>query len=205
MRKSMLLILTISLTLLVACAKEETPATTATVPPAPTAVDREADVLPPPEATETVMAESTGTAPVAATPVETAASTPPPLLPRVGQAPPPAPASQPFEPPSNRIMVADAYEVLRAGNAVIVDVRNEDAWQYQRIPGAINIPLNQVSARANELPQDKWVITYCSCPAEETSGAAATTLQNMGFERTAALVGGIQAWRGAKLPIEFGQ
>lgn len=209
MRKSPILIIsTLALTFLASCAKEETPSTTSTVT-SPTAVDRPAEVVPPPAATETVMAESTGTEPTGTEPTapssQEAANTPPPLLPRLGQAPPAAPATPPSEPQSNRIMVADAYEIMRAGNGVLVDVRNEDAWQYQRIPGAMNIPLNEVAARAGELPQDKWIITYCTCPAEETSGAAATTLTNMGFERVAALVGGLQAWRGAKLPIEFGQ
>jgi len=214
MRKTPILILGIlTLTFLAACAKDEAPATTTA--PQLAAVDREAEVLAPPEPTETVTAESTGDAfatseaapgePVVASPQQQArANTPPPLLPRLGQSAPASTAATPAH-RSRIIMVPEAWEILQAGDGVLLDVRNEDAYQYQRIPGAVNIPLNQVASRANELPQDKWIITYCTCPAEETSGAAANTLANMGFERVAALVGGMQAWRGARLPVEFGQ
>ena len=209
-----------TLTVLGACAKQETTTTTATATE-PTSVQREPEVMPPPEPMEAVPAETetvpdestaTTTSESPATP-PSAQATPAPMLPRRGET---APASTP--PPaqsaedrhaaaqaSQRITIADAYEIVRAGNGVLLDVRTDDAFAYQRIPGAIHIPLDQVAQRAKELPQDKWIITYCTCPAEESSGAAASTLTNMGFERVAALLGGMQGWRGQGLPVEFGQ
>lgn len=207
----------VTLTFLVACAKEETPATTATVTE-PTAVQREPEVLPPPEPTEAVPAETTTADAPASTdttstaqpaPVPQSASTPAPMLPRRGEVAsmtPQAPPAQANDPAaSQRITIADAFEIVRAGNGVLVDVRTADAHKIQNIPGSIHIPYNEIATRARELPQDKWIITYCTCPAEESSGAAASTLKNMGFERVAALLGGMQGWRAQGLPIDYGQ
>jgi rhodanese-related sulfurtransferase len=213
---NVLLIALLALALFAACANEEKTSTTtpsnepaassgATPAPAPEPEEEE-EVAADPASSEAAEEPVATQEPVKA-PAPASEANPAPMLPRRGEvasmAEPAAGASDPAT--SQRITVPDAYEIMRAGNGVLVDVRNADAYQYQRIPGALSIPLNEVSARAGELPQDKWIITYCTCPAEETSGAAATTLKNMGFERVAALLGGLQAWRGANLPVEFGQ
>jgi rhodanese-related sulfurtransferase len=44
-------------------------------------------------------------------------------------------------------------------------------------------------------------VLYCTCPAEETSGRAARELRRRGFARARALLGGLDAWRGAGLPM----
>lgn len=208
----------VTLSFFAACAKQES-STASSTTPEPTSVQREAEVLPPTEPTEAVDAETTTASeePVqqsAATqgtssPGPAPAGTPAPMLPRRGDVASMTPeaqqpkASDPAA--SQRITVADAWEILKAGNGVLVDVRTADAYQQERIKGAVSIPYNEIGSRAAELPQDKWIITYCTCPAEESSGAAATTLKNMGFERVAAMLGGMQAWRGASLPVNFGQ
>lgn len=61
-----------------------------------------------------------------------------------------------------RITVSEARQAAESGRAVIVDVRSEQSFAESRIPGAINIPLDQFSQRIGELPEGRQVITYCT-------------------------------------------
>ena len=61
-----------------------------------------------------------------------------------------------------RITPAEARAAVRQGKAVIVDVRGEDSYKAGRIKNARWINLNDIGARAGELPRDKMIITYCA-------------------------------------------
>ena len=56
--------------------------------------------------------------------------------------------------------LADWKELL-PGNAVLVDVRDPDEFEEGHIPGAINLPLNDLRARSGELPRDRDLWLYC--------------------------------------------
>jgi rhodanese-related sulfurtransferase len=47
---------------------------------------------------------------------------------------------------------------------VIVDSRSEGSWESsdKQIKGSVRIPIDQIEARASELPKDKDIIIYCS-------------------------------------------
>ena len=81
------------------------------------------------------------------------------------EAPTPAIAEVQTADPSQaarRITAADARQALAKGEAVLVDVRNKEAYDYEHAQGAVTIPLGDIVARAGELPKDKLVITYCT-------------------------------------------
>lgn len=101
-----------------------------------------------------------------------------------------------------RISVADAKKEVDAGTAIIVDARAEAAYKNERIKGSINIPVGEFEARYKELPTDKKVIAYCSCPSEQTSGHFAQDMKAKGLENGYALTGGTNAWKAAGYPIE---
>ncbi len=61
-----------------------------------------------------------------------------------------------------RVTVDEAYEALQSGEAVLVDTRSVAEFQAQHVTGAINIPVNEVEARLEELNPDTWYITYCT-------------------------------------------
>lgn len=67
-------------------------------------------------------------------------------------------------PPDNirRVTITELKELLEQGKAVVVDVRGDEAFKLERIKGAVNIPENQITARAGELPKDKLIAFYCS-------------------------------------------
>jgi 3-mercaptopyruvate sulfurtransferase SseA len=61
-----------------------------------------------------------------------------------------------------RITPEEARKALETGKAIIVDVRDESSYKAGHAKGARWIPVNDISARAGELPRDKMIITYCS-------------------------------------------
>jgi rhodanese-related sulfurtransferase len=87
------------------------------------------------------------------------------------------------------------------GEAVAIDVRGSVPFELGHIKDAVWLPLGLMAQRFGELPQDKLIVAYCTCKAEETSLEAAMMLaQNHGFERVAVLHGGYPAWKEAGLP-----
>ena len=59
-----------------------------------------------------------------------------------------------------RVSVDDLRALLASGRPVLgLDVRG---GATEGIKGAVNIPLDQVEARASEIPQDREVVTYCA-------------------------------------------
>ena len=63
---------------------------------------------------------------------------------------------------ARRINVQEAQALVASGQAVVVDVRNQAAYEISHIRGAKLIPVNEVGIRSGELPKDKTIITYCS-------------------------------------------
>lgn len=93
----------------------------------------------------------------------------------------------------------DTRAAVEAGDAVIVDVRNQDEWDAGRIPGSSHIPLSELSTRAAELPADREVIFSCLSGAR--SLMAAQAFQASGL-KARSLAGGAIAWCDAQLPFE---
>lgn len=105
----------------------------------------------------------------------------------------------------DRISPEDTLRMVESGNALLVDVRDENSYLENHIAGAIHIPLGEISRRAAELSADgRTIIAYCDCPAEESSLAAASDLVAAGVTDVLVLVGGIGAWAEAGLPLKRG-
>jgi membrane protein DedA with SNARE-associated domain/rhodanese-related sulfurtransferase len=96
-----------------------------------------------------------------------------------------------------RISVAELYDLIQAGAApVIVDVRSPTgrALEPRWIPGALHVPLQAVSEHIRELPRDKDIILYCTCPNEASAARVAQILVKNGFKKVRPLHGGLDAW-----------
>ncbi len=91
-----------------------------------------------------------------------------------------------------------AEELENRAMLTIVDVRAEKEWQAGHIEGSVNLPLNHLAERANELPSDKTLVVHCK--SGYRSAIAASILQQHGFEHVFDLVGGFDAWNASKLP-----
>ncbi len=63
---------------------------------------------------------------------------------------------------ARRITTAELDELIKAGEAVVVDVRNQDSFDQGHIPGSRLIPASEILNHVNDLPRDKMIVTYCS-------------------------------------------
>ena len=81
-----------------------------------------------------------------------------------------------------------------------VDVRAPAERALSRIPGSVNIPLNHLTERLNELPRDRTLLLYCA--GGYRSSVASSLLEQQGFTRLEELAGGITAWETAGLNLE---
>ena len=73
----------------------------------------------------------------------------------------------------------------------LVDVREPAEFEEWPIPTAVNIPLGQLTARIDEVPADREVVTVCASGSR--SSQAAEILSQSG-RQAANLAGGMQAW-----------
>ena len=93
-------------------------------------------------------------------------------------------------------------DALRAGGAVLVDVREQVEWDAGHIPGAIHIPRAELPGRiASAAPDPKArVVLYCQTGIR--SGRGTATLGELGYSNVANMTGGIEAWQRVGLATE---
>jgi rhodanese-related sulfurtransferase len=119
-----------------------------------------------------------------------------------------APAAAAGGPADAEAITAAEVEALLAAGAKLIplDVRREEARGESDLQarGSVRLSLQLAAAEARRLalPTDAWLVAYCTCPNEETSGRVTRDLIRAGWPRARALVGGFAAWRAAGLPVE---
>ena len=105
-----------------------------------------------------------------------------------------------------RITVDELHQKQEAGeNPVILDLRSR--LELERDPalirGALHMAMDELPQREQELPRDRDIVLYCSCPNEVSSARVALLLRRKGILRVRPLLGGIDAWRERKYPTEL--
>jgi len=85
---------------------------------------------------------------------------------------------------------------------VVLDVRTTAEYEAGHLPGAVNVPHDQVESRASELAafKDKQIVVYCR--TGRRSEVARGTLAKLGFRNVLQLEGDWVAWSEAGRPIE---
>lgn len=86
------------------------------------------------------------------------------------------------------------------GEAILIDVREPAEYGFERIPGALLMPL--ASFEPSALPRDSGRKIVLHCGTARRSGMAAQKMIDSGlFDEVTHLAGGITAWKQAKLPL----
>ena len=104
-----------------------------------------------------------------------------------------------------RIGVADLRALIDGGKRpVVVDVRSPGARDLDPrfIPGALAMGAAEVDGRLGELPADREIVFYCTCPNEASAAQVAKKLIGLGYTRVRPLHGGLDAWIAAGYEVE---
>jgi len=87
--------------------------------------------------------------------------------------------------------------MLEEGTAQLVDIRFKEEYEAWHMPVSINIPINELPKRLNELDKSKVIVT--ACPHKDRAIMARTFLKLKGYQ-TRYLVDGLtglaEYWRG---------
>jgi rhodanese-related sulfurtransferase len=82
-------------------------------------------------------------------------------------------------------------------NAVILDVRTKEEWDQGIIPNAINIDIYKGQGFIYQIEElDKSKNYYVYCKAGGRSAQACNVMNQLGFENTYNLLGGMMEWNG---------
>jgi membrane protein DedA with SNARE-associated domain/rhodanese-related sulfurtransferase len=95
--------------------------------------------------------------------------------------------------------------MLDAGEAVyIVDLRHplELVPDPFTLPGAHHVSPDALALRSSEIPLDRDIVLYCTCPSEATAARTAMTLHKLGIDRVRPLRGGYDEWKRLGFPLD---
>lgn len=86
----------------------------------------------------------------------------------------------------------------------IIDLRHplDVLTDPEVVPGALRIGPEELRLHRDEIPRDRDIVLYCTCPSEETSAKVAMELRKLGMTHVRPLRGGLQGWKEAGFPLE---
>jgi rhodanese-related sulfurtransferase len=101
----------------------------------------------------------------------------------------------------NRVSVPEAVRLINREKAVLIDVSEPAEFAAGHATQARNIPFGSLEG-SRALPTNKAVPLLLMCPTGARAQRAVATLRKLGYEKATAVIGGLNAWREAQLPIE---
>jgi membrane protein DedA with SNARE-associated domain/rhodanese-related sulfurtransferase len=106
-----------------------------------------------------------------------------------------------------RISVGELAELMSSAAApTVLDVRTlESRRRDGTIPGSIHWAPARDATAADDVARDREVVVFCACPNEISAARVARDLRRAGFRHVRPLHGGIDAWIGAGLPVDWPQ
>ena len=106
---------------------------------------------------------------------------------------------------ASRLEPEELKQQLDAGEPVyIIDLRHplELVPDPFTLPGAVHFSPDALATRHSEIPRDRDVVLYCTCPSEATSAKVALQLHKLGIDRVRPLRGGFDEWKRLGYPMD---
>src|SRR4051794_9317280 len=102
--------------------------------------------------------------------------------------------------PTERISAPMIAEELASPDPpLLLDVRNPREWAARHIDGSVNVPLNHLQERIEEIPRNRRIVVHCA--GGYRSSIAASILHQYGITRLIEMAGGLAAWDAASLNL----
>ena len=99
------------------------------------------------------------------------------------------------------VPAAELMERVRLGLVTVLDVRPPEEFAAGHLPGAVNVPADDLARRLKKLPKTREVIAYCRGPYCLLSVDAVALLRMKGY-KARRLEDGFPEWKAAGLPVE---
>ena len=109
------------------------------------------------------------------------------------------------------MITAEELKTKMANNeqVTVIDVRSSEGFAAASttVKGSFHYKLRKLKSRVNfaplkDLPRSREIVTYCACPKDQSSIAAAQILQAAGFTRVRVLQGGWHEWLRVNGPVQ---
>jgi rhodanese-related sulfurtransferase len=97
-------------------------------------------------------------------------------------------------PAVNKNVGSQEFAQLQSSGALVVDVRTASEFAAGHIPGATNVPLDQLQNTASSWNKDQAIAVYCATGARSANAAA--YLAGQGFRKVYNLEQGVASWSG---------
>lgn len=91
--------------------------------------------------------------------------------------------------------------LINRSNAIVLDVRDKNAFEKGHIVNALNIPLGKLNERLRELDKHKEGPVIVVCETGQQSPEAVRILTQAGFSQVVRMAGGMTEWRAQSLPL----
>jgi rhodanese-related sulfurtransferase len=98
------------------------------------------------------------------------------------------------------IDVQAASDLLESGDALLIDVREPQEYEFEHVPGALLQPLSFLDPDLFPAITEKKMLFICG--VGKRSAAACKQLAKAGFTNLTNITGGVDAWREADLDLE---
>lgn len=99
------------------------------------------------------------------------------------------------------ISIQELLRRMTDKSVVLLDVRPDEEFAQGHLPGAVHIPLKDLTRRLSELSEDAQIVAYCRDPYCVLSTEAVTILRANG-RQAQRLIGGVPEWRAVGLTVE---
>jgi rhodanese-related sulfurtransferase/biotin operon repressor len=99
------------------------------------------------------------------------------------------------------VAMDELLERARDGLVTVIDVRPQDEFAQGHVPGALNIPLEELERHLQTLPRDTEIVAYCRGPYCLLAYEAVARLRREGL-RARRMEEGFPEWRAAGRPVE---
>lgn len=103
-----------------------------------------------------------------------------------------------------RLNPKELKEMLDHGQPVyIVDLRHPLDYlpDPRTLPGAVLLSPDKLLEHCSEIPRDRDVVLFCTCPSEATAAKMALAIRRLGVYRVRPLLGGFDEWKRLDYPL----
>ena len=97
------------------------------------------------------------------------------------------------------VSVSEAKQMIENENILILDVRTQEEFDVSHIEGSTLIPVDDLGARIDEVPDNTRILVYCR--SGRRSVIASNILLDNGHTDVHNMLGGINAWISEGYPV----